>query len=547
MDYYTLTSLASEWSSMLAGAEITAVWTQNPGELSISLESPEEKEHTLRVHCDSTLPLLFRAEGAGRQRKNTVDVFGILLGRRLTMVRTASLDRYVFLELEEGAFLQVRLFGPRPNVFLVKNGAIREMFLQSGEEEGEPAPAPRPAPDPQTAEAFAERWNSKRKTVRQAISSVVPLVPNILAVDAARRAKVDPDDDPARVEPSAIWPVVEAIRSDLENPVAHVLWRGNIAEALLPTVLRHLDEGARVESFDSFDEAADVFARRSLAQRSFQSLYKPLERDLSRVAKKRRRSADAMQRELQRPSRADDYERDAHLLMAQAADEGPGHEEITLPNILDDSEESVTISLDPALTAVENAERLYDKARRSRRSREEAEARWAEVQEEAETAEELLKRLRAIDRVADLEEFMVSEEAALKHFISSGGGEEEVEPFHRKALPGDVEAWIGKNARGNVELISKYAGPHDYWLHARGVPGSHVVIRRPAKTWEAPKATLHAAAQLAAWHSKARTQPLAPVIVTERKYVRPVKGGPPGRVHVDREEVLMVEPSRKGG
>src|SRR5690606_11068507 len=143
-----------------------------------------------------------------------------------------------------------------------------------------------------------------------------------------------------------------------------------------------------------------------------------------------------------------------------------------------------------------------------------------------------------------LEAFVDEEKEALERLLGREGAGEEAEPFRRFPLPGGLEAWVGKNAKGNAALTTRYAQPHDLWLHARGVAGSHVVVRRPSRTETPDRRAVEAAAALAAYFSQARTQPLAPVTVTERKYVRPVKGGPPGLVRVDREDVVMVAPRR---
>jgi predicted ribosome quality control (RQC) complex YloA/Tae2 family protein len=75
------------------------------------------------------------------------------------------------------------------------------------------------------------------------------------------------------------------------------------------------------------------------------------------------------------------------------------------------------------------------------------------------------------------------------------------------------------------------------------VPGSHVVVKRPGRASAVPPEAVQQAARLAARFSTAKTQSQVPVQVTERKYVRPIKGGPPGLVRVDREDVLLVEPA----
>ena len=553
MDYFTLRALANEWDAALAGWRLDAVWTQSPNELSVGLEHDGERR-TLRVVCDPAAPLLFQTEGGGRQRRNTTDVFPDLAGRTLAAVRAADLDRHVFFELEGGAALQALLFGSRPNVLWVESpprsggGAVRGAFLRGAEWEGEPAPDPRAAPDPRTPAEVRARWRPNRKTTAQAARSAAPLVPPALAADAVRRAGLDPAAPPADLDDDALGRLaasLAAVRAELERPRPTVTWRGEIAEDLLPAPPTHLGAGWRAEPFDTADAAARVYAKRALGQRRFQALYRPVAAALERAHGRRARSAEAMLDELSRPSRADRYETYAHLLMAQASGDGPGREAVTLPDIVGDGG-PVEIPLDPALSAVENAERYYDKARRTRRARDEAEGRWADVQAEADASGALLDRLRALDRVADLETFLADEAAPLAAFVGRGGGEEAAEPFRRVPLPGGFEALVGKHARGNAHLTTKVASPHDLWLHARGVPGSHVVVRRAGRTDTVPPDAVRAAARLAAWFSTAKTQAVVPVTVTERKYVRPVKGGPPGLVRVDREDVVDVTPARPG-
>ena len=325
------------------------------------------------------------------------------------------------------------------------------------------------------------------------------------------------------------------------EPRPHVYWRGAVAEALSLVPLTDPPPTWRGEAFDTVDATASVWARRQLAQRAFTARYRPVETRLRKEASRLARSAGRMLEELSRPSRAGRYERFGHLLMAQATAEPAGRETITIPDLLGDGE-PVTVPLDPRLTGVENAERYYDRARRTRAARTHAESRWESAQADAERAASLLARLEAAERLPELEALLKEEGDALQQILGGAAGGEEALPYHRFEVRG-WEVRVGKNARSNAALTTRHAGPHDLWLHARGVPGSHVVIRRPSRTAAVPAPVVEAAARLAAHFSKARTQPLAPVTVTERKYVRPVKGGPPGLVRVDREDVVMVEPA----
>lgn len=100
---------------------------------------------------------------------------------------------------------------------------------------------------------------------------------------------------------------------------------------------------------------------------------------------------------------------------------------------------------------------------------------------------------------------------------------------------------IGKNSRQNEEVTFHQATSQDMWLHARGVPGSHVIIKAAGR--EIPQSTLDEAASLAAWYSQARGITNAAVDYTLQRHVRHMKNGGPGMVIYEREHTLYVKPS----
>jgi predicted ribosome quality control (RQC) complex YloA/Tae2 family protein len=106
---------------------------------------------------------------------------------------------------------------------------------------------------------------------------------------------------------------------------------------------------------------------------------------------------------------------------------------------------------------------------------------------------------------------------------------------------------IGKTGRDNDRLTFKLAGPDDFWFHAAGVPGAHVVVRSVARGGSPPRATLVEAATAAAWFSDARASSQADVQWTRRKYVRRLRGAPPGTVVLKRFETIRVRPAPPAG
>jgi predicted ribosome quality control (RQC) complex YloA/Tae2 family protein len=108
-------------------------------------------------------------------------------------------------------------------------------------------------------------------------------------------------------------------------------------------------------------------------------------------------------------------------------------------------------------------------------------------------------------------------------------------------LPGEWTVLLGASDADNDYLSTQVAEPDDWWFHADGVPGSHVLLR--AKTDQEPgKDTLRQAASVAAYHSKARNAGTTPVHCTRARYVKKPRGVKTGTVQVAHGTTLKVRP-----
>ena len=118
-------------------------------------------------------------------------------------------------------------------------------------------------------------------------------------------------------------------------------------------------------------------------------------------------------------------------------------------------------------------------------------------------------------------------------------------PTKRKPLDvriaDDARIYVGRSPKGNADLTFRLARPDDFWFHARETPGAHVVLHIDTAREPAP-AELERAAELAAFHSKARASEKVVVDYTERKYVRRQQNAPPGLVWYTNARTLVVVP-----
>lgn len=541
-NYYTLRALVREWHADLEGTTVRDIYSQTKNELTVVL-SGTDQDWMVRGSVQRPFLYLFRRPGYHKARRNVATLFEGARGRTVRDISIAERDRLVSIELAGGGCLLWQLFGARANAFHVApDGTIVNAFQRHDELVGTKAPDPYPAPMPNTFAEFEDRWKPNRNKTRQAVQSAVSLFGGDLARETLHRAGVTTDApaDCTAAERRALFEASMALREALQDPVPVLYGAGQFPDAFSLIPLRHREDEP-AERFDTVDAAVADFVRRTLAEQHFHRLYDPLEEALESAAEHERRSAERMVKELQSESRAGRYERWGHLLMAQQDQVPDGAEEVELPDLFEDGA-PVPIPVDPAKSPVENAEHYYDRARRTRRSREEAEARLDATLERADRAQALLAELRAVDTLDGIKQFRAEREEAVAPFVERPDADVDTFPFRRFDLGGGFEVWVGKNARQNHDLTFHASQPYDLWLHARGVPGAHAVLHRPNRDAEPGQRRRYAAAAIAAHYSKAAGSDVAPVMVTERKYVTSPKGADPGVVRVQREEVLMVEP-----
>jgi len=190
----------------------------------------------------------------------------------------------------------------------------------------------------------------------------------------------------------------------------------------------------------------------------------------------------------------------------------------------------VTVRLRPELTAIENAQRLYQRAKRLRRGIPHVASRLARIEDE-------LNRLRS--GLTSLDEGETIDARTLALLSEKPASKRNEAPTRREERVDGFAIWVGRNAAENDRLL-RCASPDDVWMHVRGVPGSHVIVRRGGAR-DIPRAVLQHAARLAAERSKARGERRVEVAMTPVKHVRKPKGAPPGLVIVEREDTLTVD------
>ncbi len=266
---------------------------------------------------------------------------------------------------------------------------------------------------------------------------------------------------------------------------------------------------------------------------------------LRKSIKKLRRRIEAWHEDLAKAEKYKTYNRYGELIKANLGTIRKGQTDVTLVDYFDEELPNLTIPLDQARTPQGNMDDYFRKHRKHLAAERELRPRIEKGQKELEA---LHQEMTAIEQGAwqppDKAHLTVRARTLSRTGEGKGRQEQRHGPFRRFTSSDGLAIYVGKNARENDELTFGLAKSDDLWLHARGTPGSHVVVRLE-KGNDPPPETIRDAATLALLYSDLKKSGKGDVIYTRRKWVKKAKGQAPGAVIVTQEKSLHVSLEKK--
>jgi len=291
-----------------------------------------------------------------------------------------------------------------------------------------------------------------------------------------------------------------------------------------------------------FNRAAEVFFERLIEQKHAAALHSHLSSVIRQALLKTERRITALSEDLRSADRADEHKQAGELILANLRRLAAGVESADLAGY---DGRVITVQLDPQRSPVQNAERHFRKYKKAKAGREIITTRLQQSQEEALYLKSILSDIQHVSAPDAL--LRIRSELIAQGYLAQrqkgavkGSSEPRVEPF-RKVLYRGWEVLVGKSASGNDYVTTKLARPDDLWLHAEGMPGSHVLVRNPGRA-DIPQDVFMKAAALAAFYSKGRKAAKVPVTYTRARFVKKPKGAKPGLVTLSERNTVMAVP-----
>ncbi len=525
MDGLSIAASLSEIAPRLTGGTIRSIY--QPAKMQFLLKVFASGTHHLIVDLsDASVRVTERAaENPAEPSAFVMLLRKHLKGARIDGIMQRGLDRVVSIHVERHVArdrteyqLIAELVGVRGNLHLVRDGALVRSLREDGRNVPGGAFVPLPeqrklAPAAVTPDMM-EEW-LRSATPEAALAKHVDGVGRATARDLVTSVT---GPDLALELPLQL----KSLLAYVERPEAAVT--GDASRAAFYPLLPPAMPSA------SFQAALDRVVRDEPENGRKEEGPEALARALARAVKAKKRTIAKLTEWLDACGEAEAWQADADLLMTFASEIEQGE---TSARVADPATgREVTIRLDPSRSAVENAQALYKRAKRIRKGH-------PHVLDRLERSRRELDLLRAAQAAHGRGEPVSSDILdLLPRRRKARQTQAPAVPFRRFEAEG-FQMWVGRSARENDNLV-RMASPNDLWMHAKGVAGSHVVIRAGGRR-AIPASVQEAAARLAARHSKARTERRVEVLVARIRDVRKPKGAPPGLVNVRTADTLTVD------
>ena len=634
LDALTLAAVADELGSALPGARIEDIFQPTPQSVALECYGGGQKRWLL-VSAHPQLARMHLLERKPRKLVAEPPAFVMLLrkhleGARIAAVRQPEWERIVEIGFartppgappEVGVWLVVEAMGRLSNLILrdAAGTILGALHTVSGEVNAYRAIVPNvpyTPPPPQTRtlrgetipkldgetvtggelREAAENALAHPATPKRGRKTQTPTVAGMLAAtvlgfsrdlgaEVAARALADGD---APLDADVDWEAVAertrelaALRQTHEWRPTLVYTDDNAAPTAFAVYTPVRFGGARLEAAASTNAMLAAYYEGAEWRGAVEAAKGDLRHLLRTLHERSTRKDETLRAELRALEDARRLRLEADVLLAFQTEVPRGATSYSAPNpfAAEGEPETLAIELDPRLTAVENANRRYDRYHKMQRAGSQIPPQIEANQLELARIEQLQTDLALAESLPEIAH--VREEIAEAGYLRGGNlrdgrigrlkvpktgksgkngksgkqgkggkgakggqlGRREADggaPMRLQSADG-MTLLVGKNSRQNEAVTFREATSNDVWLHARGVPGAHVIVKSGGRP--VPEATLRQAASLAAYYSQAREAGTVPVDYTQQRYVRHMKGGGPGMVIYEGERTLYAAPT----
>ncbi len=571
-DGITIACMAHELQEKLTGGRISKIAQPEADELLLTVKS-REGNFRLLLSASAGLPLVYLT-GANKPGPMTAPNFCMLLrkhisGGRILSVTQPSLERILRFEIEHldelgdlcRKYLVVEIMGKHSNIIFCSDtdqiidsikhvsaqmSSVREVlpgrayFIPDTQEKADPLGI--------TEENFTALIRKKAAKLSKALYTSLTGLSPVAAEEICAQASLDSDRAANSYEQAELIHLYRTftrflapVRSGAYEPVIYYDGKTPVEFSCLPlTVYEH----CRKETFSSVSGLLERYYAEKNTLTRIRQKSTDLRRIVQTALERNIKKYDLQAKQLKDTEKREKYRIYGELINTYGYGVEPGSKSFEALNYY--TGEMVTIPLDPQIPVQENAKKYFDKYGKLKRT---CEAVTKLLEETGSEVEHLRSVQTALDIALQEEDLVqIKEELMQSGYIrkrNPGSKRPKItsKPFHYISSDG-YHMYVGKNNLQKEELTFQTARGNDWWFHAKGAPGSHVIVQTNGD--ELPDTTFEEAARLAAYYSSNRGADKVEIDYVEKKHVKKPNGSRPGFVVYYTNYSMMIDSDISG-
>lgn len=578
-DGITIANLAKELNDLLAGGRIQKVAQPEKDELILTIKQYDV--YKLFLSADASLPLVYLTETT-KPSPLTAPNFCMLLRKHFSSARIISitqpgLERSLDIKIEHLdelgdltiKHLIIEIMGKHSNIILCDENytivdsikhisgfvsSVREVL--PGRSYFLPQTVEKANPLTLTQEELKQYVLEKPLPLSKALYTGLTGISPVMAEELCHRAGLSSDQPANTISEDfglhlykVLERFTESIKEGSFSPCIVFKDEAPVEFSAVPLSCyeSHPSEGLEIRQYNSISNVLeDYYAKKNQITRIRQKSA-DLRRIVNTAIEREAKKYDLQLKQLKDTEKKENYKVYGELITAYGYGVEPGAKSMQALNYY--TNEEITIPLDETITAMENAKKYFEKYNKLKRTHEALSVFIKETKEALDYMESVRLSLDLAlteDDLNAIKEELI-ESGYLRRHIDKNTKKKPQKiklkhtPFHYLSSDG-YHLYVGKNNLQNDELTFQFATGGDWWFHAKGIPGSHVILKSQSMDVEIPDRAYEEAAALAAYYSKGRDNDKVEIDYIEKKHVKKPAGGKPGFVVYYTNYSMMATP-----
>ena len=565
-DGITVAALVQELRDSLTGGRIAKIAQPEPDELLLTIKTPAG-QRKLYISASASLPLIYLTD-ENKPSPMTAPNFCMLLRKhigngRIISISQPKLERIISLHIEHlnelgdlcEKKLIIEIMGKHSNIIFCDDkdmildsikhvsaqmSSVREVlpgrtyFIPDTMEKSDPLSV--------NEKEFLDTLKEKPVPLGKAIYTSFTGISPVIAEDICFLAGLDSQLPASELDEDTLLHLFRQFSyymDDIRGCHFHpcIYYDGTSPKDFGAVALSHFSNYTKQE-FTSISEVLNTYYATKNTLTRIRQKSADLRHVVQTALERNRKKYDLQKKQLRDTENREKYKVYGELIHTYGYNLAPNSRELTALNYY--TNEEITIPLDPTLTPAENAQKYFNKYNKQKRT---FEALTELIQETADDIHYLESISNSLDiALTEADLIQIKEELMQTGYVRRKYTKKKEKitsrPMHYISSDG-YHMYVGKNNLQNEELTFSFANGNDWWFHAKGAPGSHVIVKTGGD--ELPDRTFEEAGRLAAYYSKNRGSDKVEIDYVEKKHVKKPNGSKPGFVVYYTNYSLVID------